>query len=79
MKFVTVEFSDAECLIILRLPSLRKFRYYSLFACVQNEVSVGKVLWTGNLRVRWVPCHIVIAKFLFRGHSRAYDITLDKR
>jgi len=70
MRFGAVKFSDSECLI-LRMPSIRKFKCYSLLAFIQNMATVYKVLWTGNVRGSWVSCHIVMAKFLYRGHSSA--------
>ena len=61
MRFGAVKFSDSECLI-LRMPSLRKFRCYSLLAFVQNKATVYKVLWSGNVRGSWVSCHIVMGE-----------------
>jgi hypothetical protein len=51
MRFVAVKFGDSECLI-LRMPSLRKIWCYSVLVFVRNEVSAGKVSWTGNVHVR---------------------------
>jgi hypothetical protein len=51
MRFVAVNCGDSECLI-LSMPSLRKIRFYSVLAFMQNKASVGKVLWPGNVRVR---------------------------